>query len=135
MSSIRLASASLEWSPGGRFFGAHSIYEGRELVQLKLLSDRRAEGGGIAMLMKFMPPPGKLIKIVAIARSDEHGFTLEGGRSTKAGQRLRADDYVLNTAGQPHSAFIAEEMIAFVLYTGERDEVMSMEVLDIEPAV
>jgi hypothetical protein len=60
---------------------------------------------------------------------------LQGGRSTKSGQPLRAPvDYVLNTDGQPHSAFIAEETTAFVVYTGEPDEVTAVEVLDIEAA-
>ena len=54
-------------------------------MQLKVLSDRRGEGGGIAWLVKFTPPQGKLIKIVATAMSDEHVFSLQGGRSTKSG--------------------------------------------------
>jgi hypothetical protein len=40
------------------------VFNGNDIVQLKILSDRRAEGGGIAWLAKFLPPPGKLIKIV-----------------------------------------------------------------------
>jgi len=52
------------WVP---FYGRAAIYEGKEVVQLKVLSDRRDQGGGIAWLVKFAPPPGKLIKIVAIA--------------------------------------------------------------------
>jgi hypothetical protein len=133
MASIRIESARVEWSPGRPFFGDHAIHHGHELVQVKVLSDRRGEGGGIAMLMRFTPPPGKMIKIIAVARSDEHGFTLIGERSTKFGQRLNTPvDYVLNTEGQSHSAFIASEMIAFVVYTGEPDEVTAMEVLDIE---
>lgn len=133
MSSVRVESARADWSPGQAFFGEHAVYEGRELVQVKVLSDRRGEGGGIAMLMKFTPPPGKVIKIIAVARSDEHSFTLAGERSTKTGQKPHAPvDYVLNTEGQPHSAFIGSELIAFVVYTGEPDEVTAMEVLDIE---
>lgn len=133
MASIRVDSAAVEWSPGRRFFGEHAIHDGSELVQVKVLCDRRGEGGGIAMLMKFMPPPGKVIKIIAVARSDEHAFTLTGERSTKAGQPLNAPvDYVLNTEGQPHSAFIASELTAFVFYTGEPDDITAMEVVDVE---
>jgi hypothetical protein len=99
-----------------------------------LLSDRRAEGGGSAWLVKFSPPPGKLIKIIATARSDEHAFDLEGRRATKSGVPAQASGgYRLNTEGQPHAALIAEETVAFVLYTGEVDEVHSLEVVDIEP--
>jgi len=101
-------------------------------VGLKLLSDRRAEGGGIAWLAKFSPPPGKLIKIVATALSDEHVFNLEGGRSTKAGTPARAaGGYTLNPTGQPHSALIATETVSLVIYSGEPDEIVSMEVVDL----
>jgi hypothetical protein len=70
MSSIRIDSDQTPWSPGSPLFGAGSIHGGRELVQIKVLSDRRSEGGGVAYLFKFSPPPGKVIKIVAVARSD-----------------------------------------------------------------
>jgi hypothetical protein len=130
MASIRVDVAGTEWRPGSPLYGAASVYEGRELVELKILSDRRAEGGGIAFLVKFTPPAGKLIKIVAVARSDEHVITLEGGRGTKTGQPLRvAADYVLNPQGQPHSAFIATETVSLVTYAGEPDEIRSIEVL------
>ena len=39
--------------------------------------------------------------------------------------------YGLNTKGQPHSAMIATETISLIIYTGEPDEVRSMEVVDI----
>jgi hypothetical protein len=134
MASTRVDIGSAEWRPGSPLYGATSIYEGRELVELKLLSDRRAEGGGIAFLARFMPPAGKLIKIVAVARSDEHAVTLEGGRSTKTGQPLRVvGDYLLNPQGQPHSAFIATETTALLVYAGEPDEIRSIEVLDSKP--
>ena len=74
-----------EWTSGTPFYGPAAVYEGKEIVQLKILSDRRPEGGGIAWLVKFSPPSGKLIKIVATALSDEHVFNLEGGRVTKGG--------------------------------------------------
>src|SRR6266849_601116 len=73
-----------EWTSGTPFYGPAAVYEGNEIVQLKILSDRRQEGGGIAWLAKFTPPPGKLIKIVATALSDEHVFNLEGGRGIPA---------------------------------------------------
>jgi hypothetical protein len=101
-------------------------------VQLKVLSDRRAEGGGIAWLAKFSPPPGKLIKIVATALSDEHVFNLEGGRATKSGAPARASGgYTLNPTGQPHSAMIAAETVSLIVYSGEPDRIVSMEVIDV----
>jgi hypothetical protein len=85
--------------------------------------------------MKFTPPAGKLIKIVATALSDGHVFSLKGGRSTKSGERAQgAGGYGLNPRGQPHSAMIASETMALVIYAGEPDETKSMEVVDISPA-
>jgi len=122
------------WTPGVPFYGPAAIYEGKDIVQLKVLSDRRAEGGGIAWLAKFTPPPGKLIKIVATALSDEHVFNLKGGRVTKAGQPARNfGGYTLNPEGQPHSAFIGRETVSLVIYRGEPDEIVSMEVVDAGP--
>lgn len=114
-----------------------AIHDGQEIVQAKLLSDRRSEGGGSAWLVKFFsPPPGKLTKIIATARSDEHALGLASGRTTKAGEPTRASGgYWLDTKGKPHSAFIAAETVAFVLYTGEVDNVHSLQVVDIEAAV
>jgi len=122
-----------EWTPGTAFYGPTALHDGKEIVQLKILSDRRQQGGGIAWLAKFSPPPGKLIKIVATALSDEHVFNLEGGRATKAGTPARsAGGYTLNPTGQPHSALIATETVSLVIYTGEPDEIVSMEVVDLE---
>src|SRR6185437_14959928 len=103
-------------------------------ITAKTLSDRRAHGGGIAYLLRFSPPEGRLIKVVAVARSDEHIFNLAGGRATKSGRPVAASGgYSVNPRGQPHSAMIAEETTALVIYTGEPDEVTSVEVIEIEP--
>jgi hypothetical protein len=135
MASEHVDVASLEWSSAVPFYGPAALQDGREIVQLKVLSDHRKEGGGIAWLAKFSPPPGKLIKIVATALSDEHVFTLEGGRSTKSGQPARnSGGYGLNQTGQPHSAMIATETVSFIVYTGEPDEIVSMEIVDAGPA-
>ena len=108
------------------------VYDGKDIVQLKVLSDRRQEGGGIAWLAKFSPPPGKLIKIVATALSDEHVFNLEGGRGDQIRAPARASGgYTLNPKGQPHSAFIGTETVSLVIYRGEPDEIVSMEVVDV----
>jgi len=102
MVSIHVDIEQAEWTPGIPFYGPAACYDGKDIVQLKVLSDRRAEGGGIAWLGKFSPPPGKLIKIVATALSDEHVFNLEGGRATKSGAPARASGgYTLNPTGQP----------------------------------
>jgi len=132
MASMHVDHNEMDWTSAVPFYGQAAIYQGKDVVQLKVLSDRRQEGGGIAWLVKFSPPPGKLIKIVATAMSDEHVLNLQGGRSTKSGQATRSSGgYGLNPKGQPHSAMIAQETVAFVLYAGEPDRIDSMEVVDV----
>jgi hypothetical protein len=135
MASIHVDIGETEWTSGVPFYGPGCAHDGKDLVQLKVLCDRRHLGGGISWIAKFQPPPGKLIKIVAMALSDEHIFSLEGGRTNKSGQPVRGGGgYGLNTKGQPHSAMIATETMSLIIYTGEPDEVRSMEVVDISPS-
>ena len=135
MASLHVDYTTMEWTSGVPFYGPAAVHEGQEVVQLKVLSDRRADGGGIAWLVRFTPPQGKLIKIVATALSDEHIFSLQGGRATKSGQPAQgAGGYGLNPKGQPHSAMIASETMALVIYAGEPDRIESMEVVDIAEA-
>ena len=132
MASTHVDYTAMEWASAVPFYGPAAVQDGKDIVQLKVLSDRRGEGGGIAWLVKFTPPPGKLIKIVATALSDEHVFNLQGGRSTKSGQPAqRSGGYGLNPKGQPHSAMIAQETTALVIYAGEPDRIDSMEVVDV----
>ena len=135
MASTHVDYTAMEWTSAVPFYGPAAVQDGKDIVQLKVLSDRRGEGGGIAWLVKFSPPPGKLIKIVATAMSDEHIFSLQGGRSTKSGQRAQGSGgYGLNPKGQPHSAMISSETEALVIYAGEPDEIKSMEIVDIAAA-
>jgi hypothetical protein len=121
----------MAWGPASPLYGPNSIHDGQELVMLKILSDRRSEGGGIAFLVKFSPPPGKVVRIVAVARSDEHIFVLEGGRGTKSGEQLRfPGQYGLNPKGKVHSAYIGTETVSLVVDSGEPDEIRSIEVVD-----
>jgi hypothetical protein len=135
MPTIRTNPDDVAWVPCTEMFGDGAFYEGEPIIESKTLSDRRAVGGGVAYLLRFRPPEGKLIKVVAIARSDEHVFNLGGGRANKSGQPVSASGgYSLNPDGQPHSAMIATETTSFVLYTGAPDEVKSVEIIDIEAA-
>jgi len=135
MATQRTDPQSLPWSPGIEMYGAGAFHDGEPILELKTLSDRRAEGGGIAYLLRATPPAGKLIKIIAVARSEEHIFNLSGGKANKAGRPTSAaGGYALNPTGQPHSGMIAAPSISLVIYSGEPDEVKSVEVLDIEPA-
>ena len=132
MASTRVDYTTMDWASGVPFYGPGAVHDGKDIVQLKVLSDRRADGGGIAWLVRFTPPPGKLIKIVATALSDEHIFGLQGGRSTKSGQPAQGRGaYGLNPKGQPHSAMIAQETMALVVYAGEPDRIDSLEVVDV----
>ena len=134
MASLHVDIDSLEWTSAVPFYGPAAVYDGEDVVQLKVLSDRRSDGGGIAWLVRFLPPPGKLIKIVAVALSDEHTFNLAGGRATKSGQPARrTGGYGLNLTGQPHSAMIATETVTLIVYTGEPDEIRLLSVIDVGP--
>src|SRR5260370_38187706 len=107
MVSIHVDIEKLEWKPGSAKYGAVATHDGKEIIQSAVLSDRRQEGGGLALLSKVSPPPGRLVKIVSVARSDEHVFHLEGGRAPKSGRPARgAGGYTLNSEGQVHSALI-----------------------------
>jgi hypothetical protein len=129
--STRRNVSTTDWTPGSPIYGSCSIFEWRELVHLKILSDRREQGHGIAYILRFSPPPGKIIKVIAVAQSDEHIYILEGGPCNKKGEQIGfPGDYALNSKGKPHAAFIAEEMVAFVLYAGEPDEIKSFEVVE-----
>jgi hypothetical protein len=136
MTTTRTDPETMPWSPGFELYGPATLYQGKPILELKTLSDRRAEGGGVAYLLRASPPAGKLIKIIAVARSDEHVFNLSGGRANKSGKPVGAPGgYALNPRGQPHSAMIASETTALVIYAGEPDEVSSVEIVDLEPAL
>jgi hypothetical protein len=68
MASVRVDFAAKEWTSGVPFYGPVARLEGRDIAQLKVLSDRRRDGGGIAWIVRVAPPPGKLTKIIATTR-------------------------------------------------------------------
>jgi hypothetical protein len=135
MVSIHVDLEKLEWRLGSAKYGPVAIHDGKEIIQSAILSDRRQEGGGLALLSKVSPPPGKVVKIVSVARSDEHVFHLEGGRGTKSGHPARGcRGYTLNSEGQVHAALIGTETLSLVIYRGEPDDNLSFEVVDATPA-
>jgi hypothetical protein len=134
MKAEKTTSANLQWKPAEDVFGEHTFHDGQPLVENKVLSDRRGDGAGVAYLVKFKPPCGKLLKVVATARSDEHVYLLEGAYCNRAGKPIAAPGaYGINASGRTHSAFIGTETTALVIYRGEPDEVHALEV--IEPTV
>jgi hypothetical protein len=72
MTSIHADLDRIEWTPGSVYKGPDAVYQGQEVFYRKVLSDRRQEGGGLAVLSKVCPPPGKMVKTIAVARSEEH---------------------------------------------------------------
>ena|ERR1051326_383948 len=138
MSPIHLDDLDrIEWQPGSAYRGQDMVYQGQEVFFRKVLCDRRKEGGGFAVLTKVCPPPGKVVKTVAVARSEEHIFRLRGGRVNKSGKatQTHGNAYTLNPTGHPHSSMIASETISLVIYSGETDDVKSIEFVDLEPVV
>ena len=59
MASIHVDIEQAEWTPGIPFYGPAARYDGKDIVQLKVLSDRRAEGGGIAWLAQIFAAAGE----------------------------------------------------------------------------
>lgn len=137
MKAINVRTPDAQWIAGSAVLGSRAIYQGRETARLKILSDRRAEGGGVAYLLNVLPPPGKIVRTIAIAQSDEHVYVLEGGYCNKAGELIHfPGDYILNPDGHPHSVFVAIETTTLVICRGEPDKVSELGVVDpIKPAV
>lgn len=131
MKAITVKQNEAEWMAASSVLGAGAVYQGRELVYRAVLSDRRAEGGGIAYLIRVTPPPGKLARVIAVARSDEHVYLLEGGYCNKAGDLIHpAGDYILNPEGHPHGFFAAVATRVLVICRGEPDEIREFRVID-----
>ena len=53
MSSTHVDPTRAEWVSGVPFYGPGAVHEGRDIVQMKVLSDRRGEGGSIAWLVRY----------------------------------------------------------------------------------
>ncbi|HJU10644.1 MAG TPA: hypothetical protein VJ728_07195 [Candidatus Binataceae bacterium] len=131
MKAEKIPTDDIRWEPATEVFGDRAVLDGFPLVQAKVLSDRRREGAGVAYLVKFTPPAGKLLKVVATARSDEHVYLLDGAYCNRAAQPIAQPGfYGINANGRPHSAFVATPTTALVIYRGEPDEVHELEVLE-----
>ena len=105
------------------------MVEGQDVIFLKILSDQRAEGGGVAEISMFSPPPGERIRMKAVAESDEQVYILEGGYDDGTGKQIRfPGDYLLHPKGHPHSVILSRKTIALVIYSGEPDRVTEFRV-------
>jgi hypothetical protein len=131
MKAAKLIPDQIQWEPAVAVFGDRLFHNGQPLVEFKPLSDRRADGAGVAYLIRFNPPAGKLLKVVATARSDEHVYLLDGGYCNRAGEGIAEPGaYGLNAAGRHHSAFCAVPTTALVIYRGEPDEIHDLAVVE-----
>ena len=120
----------LPWTPGSTLLGDIVLYNGQETVFAKRLSDRREQGEGVAQIVRFSPPPGTLMKVLAIAGSDEHIYILSGGHCDKSGrQRQFPGHYMLHPRGHRHGAMFVVETTALIVYTGEPDELIDFQII------
>lgn len=135
MKAAKIPTDQIEWQAVAGPDGQPVRHDGNPFAFIKVLSDRRGNGGGYAYLLRLVPPPGRLVRIIAVARSDEHVFLLEGGYCNKAGELIAAPGaYGLNVEGSPHSAFCAIETVGYVVCRGEPDEIRGFDVVPIEAA-
>ncbi|MHB1287022.1 MAG: hypothetical protein ACYCYP_10795 [Leptospirales bacterium] len=129
LSALFQQTTGMPWVPASVLFGEKLLVDGQDVIFLKILSDRRAEGGGVAEITRFAPPAGKRIRIKAVSESDEHVYILEGGHDDGTGKQIRfPGDYLLHPKGLPHSAILSRETIALVIYAGEPDRVTEFRV-------
>jgi hypothetical protein len=131
MKAIEVRKAEVQWSGASAALGPQALYDGREVAYQAVLSDRRAAGGGFAYLLKLEPPAGKLLRAIAVSRSDENVYLLEGGYCDKAGRIIHfPGDYILNPQGHPHGFFAAVPTTVLVICRGEPDEIREFGVVE-----
>lgn len=129
---LYLKPDDLPWTPGSTLLGDSVLYGGQETVFIKRLSDRREQGEGVAQIIRFCPPPQRLIKVLAIAGSDEHIYILSGGHCDKSGRQKQFPGYyMLHPRGHRHGAMLAVETTALVVYTGEPDELIDFQIVPV----
>lgn len=132
--TVFIRTPDIDWTPASSIYGESVLYNGREIVFIKQLTNRIEKGKGVAYLIKFLPPEGKMIRTVAVARSDEHVYILEGGHCYRNGERrFSPGDYILNPEGHPHAALVNIETVALVICTGATDEVKEISVIETKP--
>ncbi|MCL5673282.1 MAG: hypothetical protein M1407_01510 [Deltaproteobacteria bacterium] len=129
--AIFIRTPEINWTPASSIYGESVMYNNKEIVFIKQLINRLDKGKGVAYLIKFIPPEAKIIRTVAVARSDEHVYILECGHCYRNGeQRLFPGDYVLNPEGHPHANLVSIETVALVICTGATDEVKEISIIE-----
>ena len=129
--AVFIRTLDIDWTPASSIYGESVLYGDMEIVFVKQLTDRIEKGKGVAYLIKFLPPEGKMIRTVAVARSDEHVYILEGGHCFRNGERrFSPGDYILNPEGHPHAALVNTETVALVICTGKADDIKEITVIE-----
>ena len=121
----RIATNDLEWTPAHEVMpGFQGLDDTAAGVFVKVLR-RPDDGGGCwHWLIRFVPPPGRAIRVTAVAESDEETFYF-----TKGGLECEGV-YGCNPAGLRHGVTLTEETVALVHYHGEPDRIVRAEVVD-----
>lgn len=133
MTRIKLDTNELDWQPAHEVWPSYRIDglqdESRHGVFLKVLR-RPSDGGGCwCALLRFSPPPGKAIRVKAIAASDEEVFILSDG----SGQ-ARPGAFSCNPKGLRHGNTFAGDTIAYVHYHGDPDEILGIQLIELSQA-
>ena len=129
--AVFIRTPDMDWTPASSIYGESVLYGDREIVFVKQLTNRIEKGKGVAYLIKFLPPEGKMIRTVAVARSDEHVYILEGGHCYRNGERrFFPGDYILNPECHPHAALVNIETVALVICTGKADDIKEITVIE-----
>ena len=145
MTRIKLDTEELDWQPAHEVWPSYRI-EGldagapdggsrtdgedyRPGVFLKVLR-RPSDGGGCwCALLRFSPPPGKAIRVKAIAASDEEVFIL-----SDASGEARPGVFSCNPKGLRHGNTFAGDTIAYVHYHGDPDQILGIELIELSKA-
>lgn len=129
-----LDTEAMPWEPWDRYFPGAPPNRAPAGAWCKVLR-HHPETGRFVCLLRVVPPPGRLVRIVARTRSTEEALTLSGRVYDARGRPAsRKGEYVRRPPGSFHSAYYGEEVIALVAYDGEPEEILAFEEVAPEPA-
>ncbi len=134
--SFVLDPAGMEWEPYSKYMtgappndqitGAPA-WDGKFGCWVKVLSPMGADNG-MTVLSWLNPPEGFAFLLKAVTKSYELTYRLAGGHINPQGKRtLGPGSYWYREAGLPHGGLFRQASIAWVHYSGEPDEIVSLE--------
>jgi len=129
-----LDTDAMPWESWDRYFPGAPPNRDPAGAWCKVLRHHQ-ETGRFVCLLRVVPPPGRLARIVARTRSTEEALTLSGRVYDARGRPASGKgEYVQRPPGSLHSAYYGEEVIALVAYDGEPEEILAFEEVAPEPA-